>query len=226
MQFNDLEIFTRKEPLCEELVPYVFDGPLGPALKHPLVFCVFGFDSERAGLYNAQFKAKKERVDDAITNKRWSEALVFYERPHRLEFFLKISNQMTDEDYWQTLAWIITDSENLWQYDAQLRLVLTDPTRIATRHLLMDEGERAALEAMPDEFPIWRGCQWRNRFGLSWTTDEETALWFANRLNPKKPIIHSGIVSKQDVIAHFCGRNEQEILAIHTKIRNRKLTRL
>ena len=220
---DDLEIFTRKESLCEELAPYVFDGPFGPSLKHPLVFCVIGLDVERAGLYNRQYQAKKQAVENAITEKKWSHALVLHERPHRLEFFLEQQEQMTDEEYWETLAWVIIDSENLWQYDAQLRFALLNPKREASRYLLMDEAERAALKMLPDEIPIWRGCQWRNRFGMSWTANKDTAIWFARRLNEKKPRLHSGVISKSDVIAHFCGRNEQEILAFHTKIRNKKL---
>lgn len=223
MRAGEMEdLLTRLEPLCAELEPHVTDGPFGPCLKHPLVFCVIGLDVTRAALYNKQFQAKSEYVKKAIQDGEWNAAVWMHERPYRLEAFIDIADRMTDQEYWSLLGTIIVDSENLWQMDTLLRVLLVNPQRQPSRHLIMNQEEQDTLSALPDEFPVWRGCQWKNRNGLSWTLDKEKAIWFAKRFN-QKPRLHSGTVAKSDVIAHFLGRGEQEILVPHNKVRDKKL---
>jgi hypothetical protein len=217
------DLLTREEQLCDELMEHVSDGPFGLSLKHPMVFVVLGLDTNRSAMWNRQLAVKKKYVAEAMEEGKWSAAIWMHERPYRLEYFTEIQNRMTDEDYWSILASIIVDSENLWQYDTLLRMLLCNPMRMSSRHLLMDENEREALVALPEEFTIWRGCRWQNRFGLSWTTDKDKAIWFAKRLGCEKPRLHSGTVAKPDVIAHFLGREENEIFVIHNRLKNRKL---
>lgn len=219
------ELMTRQEDLHPDLREHLCQTPLGLGVKHPFIF-YFGLDTKRAALVNAQYLSKKERIERHEKDGEWSRALGFYERPYRLTYFRSICQHLSDQDYWDTLGWVITDSENLWQNDAILRYLLSDPDRIATRYLLMSEDERRSLADMPDEIQIWRGCRWTNRNGLSWTFNKDKAVWFAKRFAYKRPYIHSGTVSKSDVIAHFSARNEDEILAIHTKIRGKKMTAL
>lgn len=220
------DLFTRQEPLDEELRSWVFEGPFGLQLKHPLVFAVIGFDPERAAHYNLQLKYKQEYIRDKEEKGNWAGTIWIHERPYRLERFIEIEKHFNDKEYWEMLGSIIIDSENLWQNLDILKLLLANPSGRSCREYLMEEGEREALAGMADEIEIWRGCQWKNRMGLSWTTDKEKAIWFAKRLGCKKPYLHSGTVRKSDVIAYFLRRGENEILALPNKIKNKSMESL
>lgn len=224
MQIDDFhELLTRDEPVLDELAPYVVGSKLGPMLKHPLVFVVFGFNPKKAGLYNRQFREKLKYVQEAEAEGKYSRAMIMYERPHRLEYLSKIAGKLSDQEYWELLGFVITDSENLWQYAGLLKVMLAMPR--PGRESMMTEEEQEALAKLPDVLQIWRGCRWQNRNGLSWTLNKDRAIWFAMRFNRKhdKPRLHSGTVEKSHVIAHFSGRGEDEILVLPDRIKNKQL---
>jgi hypothetical protein len=62
--------------------------------------------------------------------------------------------------------------------------------------------------------------------GLSWTADKKKAEWFAGRfptLNDKG-FVASGWVRKDDVLAHFIGRQESEIVVLPDKVQDVAIT--
>jgi hypothetical protein len=48
---------------------------------------------------------------------------------------------------------------------------------------------------------------------LSWTLDRERAEWFANRFDQKGIVIEKAI-GKEEIVAYFSGRGDQEIIVI------------
>ena len=80
----------------------------------------------------------------------------------------------------------------------------------------MTADEHAALDAMPDEIQIWRGCEREAHIhGMSWTIDKNWAEWFATRRQrPHAPrvVLASAFCRKSDVLAYFTNRNESEIV--------------
>ena len=107
--------------------------------------------------------------------------------------------------------------DNLWQYKAEVRRLLTSPR--PQRERMMNEAEIAEFASMPDLITVYRGFGKAScRQGWSWTTNRAKAVWFAD-LDGVKPKVVSGVVSKSDVIAYFTRRDESEIVVDPKRVR-------
>lgn len=214
------ELLSRKEPLDAELQPYIEKDKIWTILRHPLVFGVPYMEPMNA-FYNAQLKAKKERIKECLENKAWSSFFFMHERPYRLSKFLEVRHLMSDEEYWSNLGSLWSDSENIWQFEKILPTLLAKQTG---RDFFMNEEEKKFLNNLPDQFIIYRGHQKRNKKGYSWTLSYWTANWFAQRFNHKNWGVAEAIVNKKDIIGVLLGRNEYEVVVSpdHLKIKNSK----
>lgn len=78
----------------------------------------------------------------------------------------------------------------------------------------MTEAEQQVFAQLGSQTEVWRGTKYRRSIGgLSWTTDRVKALWFGRRSRRSSPILlASGTVLRRDVLAVFCGREEQELV--------------
>jgi hypothetical protein len=213
--------FGQKEELDPELKRYLTVGPHFTALQHPLVYSVPYFPELNAML-NKQLRAKKEIIAKEEAAGDYRHAMWLHERPHRLNYFARIADRLSDEDYWRTLGTAYVDSENIWQNSALVRHLLSDPNRQGSRQMIMDEDDLAKYNTLPETFKVYRGCIAKNKNGMSWTLDPGKAEWFARRLSKKNPIVITGIVNKADVIAYFGGREEQEIVVDPRKVKNKQ----
>jgi hypothetical protein len=77
--------------------------------------------------------------------------------------------------------------------------------------------------ARPRWSPVYRGFIGQRGKGLSWTTDREKAVWFAERFacleELGRPRLVSGHAVKKDVLAYFTRREEAEIVIDPTKVK-------
>lgn len=213
---------TSTEPLHPDLAPWMEeDGPIGPMLKHPLVYELL----PRPGIVNARYLAKKERLAEALAEGNWWEYVYLHSRPYRATALAvlkaKVGDRMSTEELAHQIAWVWTDSENIHEcHDAWDDLLeWMDPE--ARRHL-MDEEELAEFDALPERITVYRGCiADLNEDGLSWTLERKTASWFARRfagLREGEPRVLVGTVDKADVIAYFTSRNEAEIVVANGEV--------
>lgn len=96
--------------------------------------------------------------------------------------------------------------------------LLDDPEQL--RGYLMDSGEQAAFDALPDDLTIYRGCYAINKWGLSWTTDRAIAERFPtlHRYRQDGPsLLVTARVRKADILAVKGGRDEAEIICYRPK---------
>lgn len=90
--------------------------------------------------------------------------------------------------------------------------------RSADKTLLMDENEYEQYLSLPEEITVYRGIRGRGRLeALSWTLDIDKAEWFAKRWN-KGGKVYSARVKKEDILAVFTSRNEDEIVVDFKKL--------
>ena len=205
------------EPLLPELEPYLVQSPVGVCLKHPWVFDVPHFP-QLAWRCNDQYQAKREAVRQAREAKNWVLFLQLYERPYRRDALWEIRRQVSDQEYWELLGYVWTDSENIWQWGQKVRFLMGSQ-RPGRKHI-MDELEQKALAALPDSVAIYRGLTSRGtRLGWSWTLvldGPHGARWWSRRLLDSRdgeyPIVLKSTVAKSKIIAHFTRRSEQEIV--------------
>lgn len=201
---------TQHDELHPDLVPWVEqNGPLGPMLRHPLVYEIALFHN---GMANAQYAAKRERLAQAEASADWHSYIFLHERPHRFDALLQVQ-EMAGTVPADLVRSVWMDSENVWQNYEDWLQVLEDAGNI------MDEDDQAAFDKLPTTITVYRGAQADlNEDGLSWTLDRDRAAWFARRFSPTSPILLQAQVRKTDVIAVLLGRGEDEILAFFENV--------
>ena len=202
------------DPLHPDLRECVIETSFGEALKHPLLFAV-PYHDLMAPIYNARLEYGRAAAKQALDERKWGSYIALHERAYRLDAILDIVDDIPDADYWNLVGDFWTDSENIYQnFDEWLQLWEAETPG---RESAMDERERAALAAMPDVLTVHRGYQHEDSMmGLSWTLDHKRAIWFANRTRrPDEPgYVVTAKVRKEDVLAYFMGREEEEIVAL------------
>jgi hypothetical protein len=201
-------VAEHSETLHPALVPYLEQSDIGWAmLRHPLVYQVPFFSN---GSANAYFAQKTKAVEKAIEDKNYKQFVWLFERPYRVEAFIKIADKLSDTDYWKLLSDVWIDTENQYAYLQEWKKLLA--SKRPNRHYMMTEDEDNIQRALPELVTIYRGCQKGiNEDGLSWTLDKSKAKFFANRFG-KKGIILERTVSKNDIVAVLTGRGESEVI--------------
>jgi len=206
------------ENLDRELQAYLETDGDFPMIRHPLVFAVpFLEIPEEVDRVNKQLAAKKEMVDKALANRRWSEFVFLHERPYRIGAFQEIHPDMTDREYWPLLRDVWTDSENIFQNHIEWWEALTSPRQ--RRVLFTSSADRAVLKKLPETIHVYRGTTQvemdGHYLGFSWTLSEEKAVWFAKRFQRPSdgpPVIASADLLTKHAIGYIDGRGEQEIV--------------
>lgn len=201
-------IAEQNETLHPDLVPYLEQSAEGwMMLRHPLVYQVPFFSN---GSANAYYEQKRSAVEKATGDKNYKQFVWLFERPYRVEAFIKIADKLSNTDYWRLLSDVWIDTENQYAYVNEWKKLLS--SKRSNRHYMMTEEEDNTLRSLPAQVTIYRGCQKGiNEDGLSWTLDKSKAEFFANRFS-KKGIILERTVSKNDIVAILLGRGESEVI--------------
>lgn len=216
------ELINRVEDLNPELEQYRDKVAGFDSIRHPLVFSIMHHSMMNAHL-NAQFKYKKERLAKAEDEKDWGCYIFLHERPYRFEAFIRISNDLSDKEYWNLLGDIWSDTENLWQYHSFVPKLLK--SKRAWRENMMDQEEQDLLATLPDYVAVYRGHQYINKDGYAWSLSYWNAKWFSQRFNKSKNGVIKGFVAKENIIACLLGRKEAEVIVDPDNVMDKKPVR-
>ena len=142
------------------------------------------------------------------------EIYMMVNKPYGLTFLSLSEHHMSQEDFSQILgdAWIRSENPNLDKNFAKRNLVAM--FKKADKSVLMDSEEREQLEELDDVVTVYRGVtsyNAKNIKALSWTTDYQTADWFAHRFD-EGGTVYEAQISKEHILAFFNGRNESEVI--------------
>lgn len=213
------ELVTKEEPLHAELADYVTDGPIGaPMIKHPLIIELF-FDPARCAMINTRYHVKKEKIERMLADRKWSDYVMMHERPFRLDALLHVLarglREESPEIIGDVLHQVWTDSENIFENFELWYELFEDVSLAAAWRASMDDEERAKLASLPEKVTIYRGFKHSESMsGFSWTLRRTRAMWFANRWkrNDDEPKVATGTVHRDDILAYYSGRNEDEVV--------------
>lgn len=132
-------------------------------------------------------------------------------KPYRLFFLDLIQDEITKNelgellnDFWSTVENISTDV-NVSSKD------LIKLFKKADKSSLMDSEEIATYNALPKVVTLYRGVTGynkENKKALSWTSDKEQALWFANRFQNEERELWTIHVPREKVLACYKYENE------------------
>jgi len=137
-----------------------------------------------------------------------------YEEWSMMEEFDKLfylQNILSEQEYINVVKDWYTQTEIVYQ---DLQLWIDTFKSIKNTKLLMDYDELNYFNNLPEKIVIYRGGV--SKRGISWTLDKDIAEWFANRFKAinKGGQLFEKKVFKNDCIAYFNGREEEEIIYI------------
>jgi hypothetical protein len=198
--------------LHPELQRYLWDGPMGKWVRHPLVF---GQPPILPHYLNAFYQQKIEDVKQAIKEKDYDTFIFLHEKPHRLEALMTVQEEfyVSTPKFCRLLHDVWTNSENIWQNQDDWKFLLDGYKGPALRRT-MDKDDKAFFESLGKDFTVYRGCGDLNKKGLSWTTDLERAIFFAKRYYRKNEnrYVIEGKAPKKMVYFASQRRNESEVV--------------
>lgn len=135
-------------------------------------------------------------------------------KPYALSFLSLAEPHLSQKDFSEILAdaWIRSENPNMDKNFVKKSLV--DMFKKADQSILMDGEEREVFDSFDDTVTIYRGVtsyNAKNIKALSWTTDYQTAEWFAHRFG-EEGTVYEAQISKEHILAFFNGRNESEVI--------------
>lgn len=142
------------------------------------------------------------------------ENFMMLNKPYCLTFLKYAMPHLSKEDFSVMLAdaWMRSENPNM---DRNLnKAALLEMFRQADPAELMEDSERKALEDMDEVVTIYRGVTSFNAKkirSLSWTTEYETADWFAHRFE-EEGTVYEAQIKKSHILAYFGRRNESEVI--------------
>lgn len=204
------ELLSKQEELCDELKTYRSKNEIFELLQHPLVYAV-PYTPQMNAFYNKQLQFKQEKIKEYEAKKEWHRVVGLYEKPYRFNYMEKLINEpsLGDKDYWEMLAWVWCDSENLHQIPNLSDFLNAD--RKHKKHM-MEEDEKKIFNKLPSKVMIYRGHQDINQIGYSWTLSYSKAKFFSKRFYQKDNHISYALCPKDLIAAIFLSRNEYEIV--------------
>mgnify|MGYP001073839171 CR=1 FL=1 len=130
--------------------------------------------------------------------------------------FLKYTREyMAVDDFSRIFSGIWIRNENPNRDPNVTIKTLIQWLRASNKEILMKEAELEVYRNYPEKIKIYRGVAVnRNPKGLSWTENIEKAEWFAERFNRKnkKGVVQEAYIAKENVLAYFNRRGEDEIV--------------
>lgn len=91
------------------------------------------------------------------------------------------------------------------------------------KEVLMNAEELAYWKALPDEVTLYRGVsKGRKKYGISWTDNKDTAIWFKNRFltDTSKGCLLKVVAPKEHCLCYLNRRNEKEIVLDVKAVKN------
>lgn len=211
-QFERLLGQSNNEELTQELKDSVSEDRNGFSfIRHKFVHGLY-FPGQDAS-FNQQLRRKQEAANTARANKDWDSFVFLHERPYRLEAFVEIMDDMSDDEFWSVLSDVWTDSENIPEMRELWDEVLASPR--PNRLSMMNDDERIEYDSLPEVITIYQGHTEDRDDGWSWTIDPSIAQWFAGRfanLEDSPGYVTTAKVNKSDIHAFLTRRGESEIL--------------
>lgn len=208
--FEQTDFFGKSEELNYELRPFVTHG-IFPMIQHPFLYSVPYFDVMNAQI-NKMYEQKKMLIQKAKEQKNWNQFVFLYERPYRLEAFVSIQNYLNPKEYWELLADIWIDSENVWQNKATYKKLFSKHRDY--KKYFMNSKERKYFDSLPEQIVAYRGyVKGQNRRGFSYTLDKKQAEWFAKRFDNDGAVAKI-VVPKSRVLAYTNRRGEKELIIL------------
>ena len=186
---------------------------------HPFINSPYGLNQNKKIVdYTKNHAAlsfwRKEREKE-INNSSLAQIYNMIDTRYKLTFLKHTKDYLSKKDFSILLAdaWITEENPNM-DINCPLKEVI-QWFKQSDVHYLMQPSDYEIYTTLPSEFEVYRGvANGRNPNGISWTKDYNLASWFSHRFdtNEKKGYIQKATIKKENVLAYFNTRNENEIV--------------
>lgn len=194
---------TNMDKLHPDLQPYLRTGGAGLLMvHHPLVVEVLPFWK----MCNEKYERKQRQLAEALRRADWHTVIYLHERPYRLDalrtFWLEKAFDLAQ--FRELLPDVWSDSEpddadrrylTMWRQAAKPGICYSDVSLRLTQPEAIYRGG-----GKPDE-----------KLGIAWTTDYNTARFFALRYRDIG-CIWTATCDLADVLGYITDRNESEVI--------------
>lgn len=174
----------------------------------------------------ANAKKWREEVSGHIDKSELIGIFLLINKPYILNFLKYTVTYLSDEDLGLVLG-------NFWQLIEQISLddsvtgkEIVSWFRRANKKVLMNDEERAFIDALPDTVTIYRGVTSYNRKkkkAFSWSVDPEIAEWFAGRFNTGTGEVWERNIPKERILCYFGGKEQEVIVNLYGYSDNMKV---
>jgi len=141
----------------------------------------------------------------------YSYLFILIDKPLRFEWYKKLFDKIPDDQKYEVFIDIYSSSEYGFR----------NLDRTLVEEIFKDHTTDKELFDT-DVIPIYRGEDSKStpyKKAYSWTTNLETAKWFANRFS-KNGKIYKGQVNVKDILDYLEGRSESEVLVFPENVFN------
>lgn len=153
-----------------------------------------------------------KQIDSLSLHQIW---VMLISNPWYLTWLKIIKCYLSKEDFAQLLGELWVSQENP---NSDVNVSIEEAIswfKEADKKNLMSEEDYLIFQSLPKEIEVYRGVSLgRNKMGLSYTKNKTKAEWFKKRFeteNEKGILLHS-IIKKENVLAYFNTRDEDELV--------------
>jgi len=180
---------------------------------------------------------RAKEIMDNILNKCEDihELTMIVNRKYYLTFYDHGHIYMKPQERGEFIQNIYNSIESLETMDSQFKSKFLKYLLEIDKKYLMNEDDMAFYNSLPDNIDIYRGVNgkstksgkvtkdlWKS---ISWTTDREKAIWFANRFvskdSPVERVLYSTTIPKEYVV--FACKYESQICLNYKKIHEKDI---
>ncbi len=226
-----------KEKIIEKGVELLYMGSFDPVSERFPDFCshtftnsLFASDIDENGkpaimtltTLENQNKWLKRQEGFIRGRKDFSGVCSLVNKPYRLYYLKMCKPYMTNKEFSRYFGelWVMAENPNM---DANVSLrELGEWFKKADKESLMEKEELEVYNSLEDEFEVFRGVsEGRVEKGFSFTRNFDKAKWFADRFGDG--YIIKANVKKEDVLAYFSRRGEEECVINAYEIKYEKV---
>lgn len=225
---KDTDLDRLKEVAISLLYVDIEETPLSPMIvQHPVFESGIYFVNNDGDFVNLLTDSEglvqaRKNIESLIRKARNPiHVYLTIRKSYRLAFLRFARPYLSQKDFSELLAdaWVTSENPN---DDVNVPIsMLIKWFRKADKKALMVDDDFKVYSELPQEFRIYRGVSvGRVEKGLSWTCNLSTAEWFRKRFEEDKDegYILTALVNKDDVLAYFNTRGEDEIVADVSKL--------
>ena len=166
----------------------------------------------------------KNMMAARIDNANLERIYMMINKPWRITWLKYVEQYMSNSDFASYLsdAYVSEEMPNL-NPNVTIKALIQWFKR-ANKKDLMDTEELCFYEELPDTIELYRGVSHEGtELGISWTTEYETAKWFAERFatDEHKARIYKVVANKENCLCYFGNRGEHEIILDVESVKNK-----